>query len=230
MRLQNSDDVEVLPHLFLYWKEHGRQARNPAAIAGSIRAFIGFLLQDSVGVRVWSSELTRTAFRRFINWRMESHSFTVDWLAAPRLTLIVFAHAACRINAYKWRQIQVRNSRPFNRSSATLRKMLLGDEARLAIRRPQPFCLTVLLACVARENMDLLMAASVCDATSHTRMPWPWLKATIVSQYESFLRSLKMHRYLLRPGRAGCLAARLPMVKPDFAHETGSGRFRMASR
>jgi hypothetical protein len=46
MRLQSSEDADVLPHLFLYWKEHGRHTRNPATIAGSIRAFIGFLLQD----------------------------------------------------------------------------------------------------------------------------------------------------------------------------------------
>ena len=77
---QSSEDAEVLPHLFLYWKEHGRHTRNPDTIAGSLRAFIGFPLQDPVRVRVRFSELTRTVFRRFINWRMEPHSFTVDWL------------------------------------------------------------------------------------------------------------------------------------------------------
>jgi hypothetical protein len=91
------------------------------------------------------------------------------------------------ITAHKWRQIQMRNSRPVRRSSATLRKMFLGHEARLAIRRPQPFCFTHLLACVARQNMDLLMTASVCDAMSHTAMmPWPAMKATVVSQDGSF--------------------------------------------
>ena len=70
------------------------------------------------------------------------------------------------ITAHKWRQIQVRNSRPISRGSATLRKMFLGHEARLAVRRPQPFCFRLLLACVARQDMDLLMTASVCDAMS----------------------------------------------------------------
>jgi hypothetical protein len=87
------------------------------------------------------------------------------------------------ITAHKWRQIQMRNSRPVRRSSATLRKMFLGHEARLAIRRPQPFCFTHLLACVARQNMDLLMTASVCDTAM---MPWPAMKATVVSQDGSF--------------------------------------------
>jgi hypothetical protein len=129
------------------------------------------------------------------------------------------------ITAHKWRQAQVGNSRPFSRSSATLRKMFLGHEARLAVRRPQPFCLTLLLTCVARQNMDLLMTASVFDAMSHTAMmPRPWMKATIVSQDESFLRSLRAHRYLLRPRRSGCLAAALPMVKPDIAHAAGPPR------
>ncbi len=80
MGLQSSKDAEVLPHLFLYWKEHGRHTRNPDTIAGSLRAFIGFLLQDPVRARVRFSELTRTVFRRFVNWRMKPHSFTVDWL------------------------------------------------------------------------------------------------------------------------------------------------------
>jgi len=80
MGLQSSEDAEVLPHLFLYWKEHGRHTQNPDTIAGSLRAFIGFLLQDPVRVRVRFSELTRTVFKRFINWRMKPHSFTVDWL------------------------------------------------------------------------------------------------------------------------------------------------------
>jgi integrase len=87
MRLQSNEDAEVLPHLFLYWREHGRHTRNPDTIAGSMRAFIGFLLQDPVGVRVRFSELTRTVFRRFVNWRMEPHCFTVDWLGRE-ITLI----------------------------------------------------------------------------------------------------------------------------------------------
>jgi integrase len=87
MGLQSSEDAEVLPHLFLYWKEHGRHTRNPDTIAGSLRAFIGFLLQDPVRARVRFSELTRTVFRRFVNWRMKPHSFTVDWLGRE-MTLV----------------------------------------------------------------------------------------------------------------------------------------------
>jgi integrase len=80
LKLQSSEDAEVLPHLFLYWKEHGQHTRNPATIAGSLRAFIGFLLQDPVSARVRFSKLTRAVFRRFIDWRMKPHSFTVPWL------------------------------------------------------------------------------------------------------------------------------------------------------
>lgn len=76
---QTSEDAEVLPQLFLYWREHGCNARNPDTIAGSLRAFIGFLLQDEVGVRVRFGGLTRSVFRRFKEWRKLPHSFTVDW-------------------------------------------------------------------------------------------------------------------------------------------------------
>jgi hypothetical protein len=80
LKLQRGEDAVVVPHLFLYWKEHGQHTRNPATIAGSLRAFIGFLLQDLVSARVRFAELTRAVFRRFIDWRMKPHSFTVPWL------------------------------------------------------------------------------------------------------------------------------------------------------
>jgi hypothetical protein len=84
---QSIEDAEVLPHLFLYWREHGCNTLNPDTIAGSLRAFMGFLLQDEVGFMVRFSALTRAVFRRFIAWRMSPHSFTVDWLGREMTTV-----------------------------------------------------------------------------------------------------------------------------------------------
>lgn len=78
-RPQAPEDAEVVVHLFLYWREHGRDTRNPATIAGSLRAFIGFLLQDEAGVRIRFSQMNRALFKRFVKWRMAPHSYTVSW-------------------------------------------------------------------------------------------------------------------------------------------------------
>ncbi len=78
-RLQPVDDAEVIPQLVLYWKEHGSQARRPGTIAGSIRAFIGFLMQDVTGASASIAKLTPVVFTRFRKWRMAPHTFTVAW-------------------------------------------------------------------------------------------------------------------------------------------------------
>lgn len=78
-RPQRAEDAEVLPHLFLYWREHGAKTTKPGVIAGSLRAFIGFLMQDEVGVRVRFSDLNPMVFKRFVTWRMQPHAFEVIW-------------------------------------------------------------------------------------------------------------------------------------------------------
>lgn len=77
--LQPVEDAEVLPQLFLYWKEHGQHTRKPGTIATSLRAFIGFLMQDQLGARATIGQLKPVAFDRFRRWRMAPHRFDVPW-------------------------------------------------------------------------------------------------------------------------------------------------------
>jgi hypothetical protein len=67
---QQVEDAKVVPALFVYWREHGKKAERPDSIAGSIRHFLGFLLQDDATVTVTFAEADRAMFARFIAWRM----------------------------------------------------------------------------------------------------------------------------------------------------------------
>src|SRR3546814_10965859 len=49
---QTAEEAGVLPQLFLYYEEHGKHVRKPDVIEGSMRAFIGFLMQDEAGLAV----------------------------------------------------------------------------------------------------------------------------------------------------------------------------------
>jgi integrase len=76
---QSVEAAPVLPQLLLYWDEHGNKVRKPDVIAGSLRAFIGFLMQDEVGPAVTVAQLTPNVINRFIAWRMGPHSYDVPW-------------------------------------------------------------------------------------------------------------------------------------------------------
>jgi len=77
---QNPTDAKVIPLLFLYWEEHGKGVVSPGQIASSIRAFIGFLMQDEEsGLDVRVAELSPNLFTRFRKWRMGEHSWEVPW-------------------------------------------------------------------------------------------------------------------------------------------------------
>jgi hypothetical protein len=76
---QHTEDAKIIPQLFLYWQEHGQHVRRPDVIAGSMRAFIGFLMQDELGDQATIAELRPVAINRFRAWRMRPHSFTVPW-------------------------------------------------------------------------------------------------------------------------------------------------------
>lgn len=71
--------LQVIPSLMTYWKEHGKKAERPDAIASSLRIFIGFLLQDEAGVDLPIAQLDRALFQRFIDWRMGPHGYDVPW-------------------------------------------------------------------------------------------------------------------------------------------------------
>lgn len=78
-RPQRPEDAQVIPLLFTYWDEHGRNVVSPDQIASSIRQFIGFLFQDEAGMNATVADLNPQLFVRFRQWRMGPHSYAVPW-------------------------------------------------------------------------------------------------------------------------------------------------------
>ena len=76
---QQDASAAVLPQLLLYWEERGQHVVSPSQIASSLRAFIGFLMQDDATPGVTYAECNPALFRRFVNWRMGPHAYSVDW-------------------------------------------------------------------------------------------------------------------------------------------------------
>lgn len=76
---QSVDDARVIPTLLIYWQEHGKKAVAPQQIASSLRAFMGFLFQDEIGMNAAIADLTPSVFVRFREWRMDAHSYDVPW-------------------------------------------------------------------------------------------------------------------------------------------------------
>lgn len=78
-RPQRAEEAKVIPLLALYWEEHGKKVVSPSQIASSIRAFIGFFMQDEVTADVTVDQITPQMFVRFREWRMAAHSYDVPW-------------------------------------------------------------------------------------------------------------------------------------------------------
>lgn len=76
---QKAEDAKVVPLLFNYWNERGRNAKSASQIASSIRQFIGFLMQDEATADVTVSALNPQVFERFRKWRMKKHEYDVPW-------------------------------------------------------------------------------------------------------------------------------------------------------
>jgi len=76
---QKPEDAKVVPLLWIYWDEHGRDADSRAQIASSIRQFIGFLMQDEATADVTVAQLEPLLFERFRKWRMAPHTYDVPW-------------------------------------------------------------------------------------------------------------------------------------------------------
>jgi integrase len=76
---QEASEARVIPLLLLYWKEKGRNNINHDQTGRSIRTFIGFLMQDEIGVNAVVTDLVPVVFERFRAWRMGPHAFEVDW-------------------------------------------------------------------------------------------------------------------------------------------------------
>jgi integrase len=76
---QTAEAALIVSQIALYWREHGQNTHRPATIAGSLRAFVGFLMQDDIGAMATVADLSPVVFTRFRKWRMGPHSFTVNW-------------------------------------------------------------------------------------------------------------------------------------------------------
>lgn len=76
---QPIEAASVLPQLILYYDEHGAQTKNPETIAGSLRHFIGFVMQDEVGPRVTVAQVNKNLINRYIAWRMGPHEYSLPW-------------------------------------------------------------------------------------------------------------------------------------------------------
>ena len=76
---QHADDAGIVAALAAYWDEHGKKAEAAYAIAGSFRAFMGFLAQDDTGIGATIAQIDRAMTRRFTDWRMAPHSWDVPW-------------------------------------------------------------------------------------------------------------------------------------------------------
>jgi integrase len=77
--VQPVEEARLLPALQTYWEEHGSRAEADYAIATSFRNFAGFLMQDKAGVNVTIAQADRALFRRYGDWRMAPHSYSVMW-------------------------------------------------------------------------------------------------------------------------------------------------------
>ena len=76
---QSMDDAKIVPQLILYNEEHGQAVVNPGNIDRSLRLFIGFLMQDEIGVNATVGDLKPVVINRFIAWRMRPHGYALPW-------------------------------------------------------------------------------------------------------------------------------------------------------
>lgn len=76
---QSADDAKIIPQLILYQQEHGDEVENPSNVGSAIRLFIGFLMQDAVGVNATIADLYPVVVNRFIAWRMGPHRYSLEW-------------------------------------------------------------------------------------------------------------------------------------------------------
>jgi integrase len=76
---QEPSEAEVAAMLINYWREKGRKAINSDQTSRSLRTFLAFLIQDTVGARAVVTDLTPALFERFREWRMGPHAFNLAW-------------------------------------------------------------------------------------------------------------------------------------------------------
>lgn len=77
--IQAVEQAELIPHLFNYLREHGPDVQRIDTIKSSFRAWIGFFMQDELTTGVRVADITRNVIARFRRWRMQPHSWSVEW-------------------------------------------------------------------------------------------------------------------------------------------------------
>lgn len=76
---QPADQAEIVPHLFNYLREHGPDVRRLDTIKSSFRAWIGFLMQDELGLSATVADIGKNMVARFRRWRMAPHEWEIEW-------------------------------------------------------------------------------------------------------------------------------------------------------
>jgi hypothetical protein len=76
---QPASQAELLPHLFNYLREQGPDVLRLDTIKSSFRAWIGFLMQDELGMAATVAQVDKNMVARFRRWRMGPHSWEIEW-------------------------------------------------------------------------------------------------------------------------------------------------------
>ena len=75
----SDDNLYVAIVLRQYADEHGSKAISASSLCSNMRVFVGFLQQDEIGVDARLSDLYPRVFHRYLEWRMQPHSYEVHW-------------------------------------------------------------------------------------------------------------------------------------------------------
>lgn len=78
-RKQPADEAQVIPILWRYWIEKGRENINSDQTGRSLRTMTAFLMQDEAGPGAVITDMLPALFERFRKWRMKPHAFAIDW-------------------------------------------------------------------------------------------------------------------------------------------------------
>lgn len=76
---QPADHSALVPHLFNYLRERGPDVGRLDTVKSSIRAWLGFLMQDELTTSAVVADVDKNMFTRFRRWRMEPHEWEIEW-------------------------------------------------------------------------------------------------------------------------------------------------------
>lgn len=81
--LNPDGDVPVALLIMQYAEEHAVNAISASSLCANMRLFLGFLLQDKVGIGALVHDLNPQVLERFRRWRMGPHSYELNWQGKP---------------------------------------------------------------------------------------------------------------------------------------------------